>query len=333
MPATGATSVTWPAVTLARVLGAIGRTLIAAGVLLLAFVAYQLWGTGLHTARAQADLERQFEQQLAETTTTTSTTAPVAPTTSIEVGPADPAGLAPPAKGDPLGRIVIDRIGVDFIFVEGVDLLYLQDGPGHFPSTPFPGQPGNAALAGHRTTYLAPFHRLDELQPGDPVEITTVQGTFRYEVLPQAGDAPGAPPSGHRIVAPDALEILDDKGDDRLTLMACHPKYSAAQRIVVEAVMVGPPAAPTPQAEPAEVDLPEVALDSLAGNDPSARGPAVAWSLAAGAVWLAAWLVARRWRAWRSGWWWLTYGLALVPFTVLLYAAFENIAKLLPAAY
>ena len=323
--------------TLARVLGAIGRTLIAAGVLLLLFVVYQLWGTGLQTARAQADLERQFEQQLATTTTTspTTTTVPSAPTTSIEEGPADPAALPPPAKGDPLGRIVIPRIGVDFIFVEGVDLVYLQKGPGHFPTTPLPGQPGNAALAGHRTTWLAPFHRLDELQPGDPIDITTVQGTFRYEVLPQAGDAPGAPPSGHRIVAPDALDILDDKGDDRLTLMACHPKYSAAQRIVVEAVMVGPPAPATPRPEPTGADVPEAEeeLELLTGNDPSARLPAAAWSLAAGAVWLGAWFVARRWRSWRSGWWWLTYGVALIPFLLLLYGAFVNISKLLPAAY
>ena len=326
--------------TLARVLGGIGRTLIAAGVLLLAFVAYQLWGTGLHTARAQADLEQEFEQQLAERQTTTTTTpTPSSSTTTtvpIEEGPADPDGLPLPQAGGPVGRIVIERIGVDFIFVEGVDLTYLRDGPGHFPTTPFPGQPGNAALAGHRTTYQAPFNRIDELQPGDPIEVTTLQGTFRYEVLPQGEE--GQDPSGHYIVAPTALEILDDKGDDRLTLMACHPKYSAAERIVVEAVMVGPPAPATPRPQPPTDDegvlLPDEEVpDTLLGNDPGARGPAIAWSLVAAAIWLAAWFVARRWRSWRSGWWWLTYLVAFVPFAVVTFLAFEKIADLLPAAY
>ena len=315
--------------TFARVLGAIGRTMIAAGLLLLAFVVYQLWGTGIHTTEAQNQLSKEFEAQLATTTTTTSTTAPVTPTTGPPE-PADPAEFPPPAKGDAIGRIVIPRIGVDFIYVEGVELVWLQEGPGHFPTTPFPGQPGNAALAGHRTTYKAPFNRIDELQAGDPIEITTVQGTFRYEVLPQLVPE-GEPPSAHVIVGPGAVEILDDKGDNRLTLMACHPKYSAAQRIVVEAKMVSVPAPTTPSAAPTEgpVELP----GDLLGNEPAAKGPALAWSAACGALWLAAWLVARRWRSWRSWKWWLTYAVAFVPFTVLLYAAFENIAKLLPAAY
>lgn len=328
--------------TLARALGAIGRTMIATGVLLLLFVVYQLWGTGLHTRLAQQELEQEFQallDQAADTASTSPSTDPDAtsPPTSYEVAPAA-ADVPPPAKGDPIGRIVIPRIGVDFVVIEGVDLWLLDDAPGHFPGTPLPGQPGNAALAGHRTTFMAPFNRIDELQPGDTVDVTTVQGTFQYEVLPQPATDPNGAPSGHYIVRPDQTEILDDKGDDRLTLMACHPKYSAAQRIVVEAKLTSPVAPATPRAEP-DADEPTDALPGeateglLLDNDDSARAPALAFSLAAAAVWLVAWLVARRWDAWRSWRWWLTYVVLSVPFFVLLYGAFENINNLLPAAY
>lgn len=333
--------------TFARVLGAIGRTMIASGTLLLLFVVYQLWGTGIHTRLAQQDLEREFEALVAEqasaTSTTTSTTAPsdtsttsTAPPPSYEVAPAA-AVLPPVVKGDPIGRIVIPGIGVDFMVIEGVDLYLLDEAPGHFPGTPMPGQPGNAAIAGHRTTFAAPFNRIDELRPGDTIDVTTVQGTFQYEVLPQPDTDPAAPPKGHYIVGPRQTEILDDKADNRLTLMACHPKYSAAQRIVVEAVLTSPPA-PAPPRDP---DAPAPAAELPGGgteallldNDDTARGPAMAFSAACGLVWLATWLVGRRWRAWRSWRWWLTYLVGAVPFFALLYGAFENINNLLPAGY
>lgn len=298
--------------------------MIRAGVLLLLFVGYQLWGTGIHTSRAQEDLERQFRAaREAAASATVTTRAP-------DAGPAEPAtapaDLPPPAPGTPVGRILIPDIGVDFIFVEGVDLRYLESGPGHFPSTPLPGQPGNAALAGHRTTYAAPFHRLDELAPGDLITVETLQGSFTYEVLPQAVD-PATPPQGHRIVTPDQLEILDDKGDNRLTLMACHPKYSAARRIVVEAKLTNPPAPPTPRAEGLEAN-PFVGED-LTGGNPAARLPATLWSAAVLAVWVGAWWVARR----RPRLRWPAYTVALPLWAVCLYAAFENINELLPNAY
>ena len=77
-----------------------------------------------------------------------------------------PTTDAPPERGAPLGFIQIPQIGAEFYMVEGVELRWLQEGPGHFPQTPLPGQAGNAALAGHRTTYKAPFNRIDELKPG-----------------------------------------------------------------------------------------------------------------------------------------------------------------------
>ncbi len=213
-----------------------------------------------------------------------------------------------------------------------MDLKWLKEGPGHFPSTPLPGQAGNAAIAGHRTTYKAPFNRIDELEPGDQVTITTLQGTFTYEVLPQAPSDPNDPassPLGHRIVTPSAVEILDDKGDNRLTLMACNPKYSARQRIVVEAVLVGNPAPSTPRAaDEAPAELPD---NGLAGGDPTARGAAILWSLVAVGIWFAAWYLSKR-RL--HGWWRVAPYVVLIPFFAMaLYASFENITRLLPGAY
>ena len=132
-------------------------------------------------------------------------------------------------------------------------------------------------------------------------------------------------------MSPSAVEILDDKGDNRLTLMACNPKYSASQRIVVEARLVGNPAPTTPRAASAEVGQDDLAGVGLAGGDPSARPAAIAFSLLALGIWFLAWFLAhRRLR----GWWRITPYIVLIPFfTVALYAAFENITKLLPGAY
>src|SRR5688572_17974537 len=158
---------------LARVLGAVGRTFITAGVLILLFVVYQLWGTGIRTAQAQNDLEKDFDEILEEVEQTPTTT-----TTTVPGEPATVPTIPPVPEGDPTARIVAPAIGLDWIVVEGVALADLKKGPGHYPETPLPGQEGNAAIAGHRTTYGAPFNRIDELEPGDEIVVTTVQGEF-----------------------------------------------------------------------------------------------------------------------------------------------------------
>lgn len=301
---------------LARVLGAIGRVCIAAGVLILLFVAYQLWGTGLREAQAQRALEDEFEERL-ETVLDWAGTGGSGDTTTTTAPPPPPEV----AEGDAVARIRIPDIGVDKIVVEGVSLEDLKRGPGHFPSSPLPGQPGNAAIAGHRTTYGAPFHRLDELDHGDEIEVTTLQGTFRYEVREQL------------IVAPDQVEVLDDFGDDRLTLVACHPKYSARQRIVVVAALVGD-AAPAPEVPPAsgagETRDRSPGLDALdaglSGESASAL-PAVLLGVACALIWLAAWLLGRLWRRWPA------YLLGLPVFLVVLFMFFENFSRLLPANF
>ncbi len=123
--------------------------------------------------------------------------------------------------GDPIGRIEIPAIGADFVLVQGTDNATLRKGPGHYPSTTFPGLPGTVAVAGHRTTYAAPFRRVDDLERGDRIELTMPYGRFTYRV--QRG----------QIVEPTALWVTRDVGYQRLVLSACHPLYSAAQRIVV----------------------------------------------------------------------------------------------------
>ncbi|MEX1105887.1 MAG: class E sortase [Ilumatobacteraceae bacterium] len=233
------------------VVGGIGRVLIAVGVLMFAFVAYQLWGTGIQTAQAQQRLTDQFETQLGEAPATTApaTTAPgvtvpgatvegaaataaSGATTTTIAGPAPTTTLpapiisAPPV-GDPVARLDIAAIGIDgTIVVEGVAPDDLTKGPGHFPETPLPGQFGNAAIAGHRTTHGQPFYRIDELGPGDDIVVTTLAGRYVYVV------------TGTVIVGPDDYGLVIpavDPSKATLVLTSCHPRFSARQRIVVSA--------------------------------------------------------------------------------------------------
>ena len=123
--------------------------------------------------------------------------------------------------GDPIARIRIPEIGVNKVIVEGTDGGTLRKGPGHYPETPLPGIRGTVAIAGHRTTYGAPFNEVDKLDRGDEVAVEMPYGRFDYEVERQ------------QIVDPTATWVTRRVGHDRLVLTACHPKYSAAERIVI----------------------------------------------------------------------------------------------------
>ena len=285
-------------------LGGIGRALIGGGVLLLLFVAYQLWGTGIHAARAQSSLKSQFERSI---------TAP-APSPS----PAEEAATPPEAvPGEAVALLRIPRLGVDWAVVEGVGVPDLKKGPGHYPLTPMPGQPGNSAIAGHRTTYGAPFHDLGELAAGDEILVTTRQGEFRYLV------------ESTQVVRPWQTEVLrqpDDPGAALLTLTTCHPKYSARERLIVTAALdpeVEP--APAPEQPRRQPDEPLAFEDeqSLSGDRAAAR-PTVLWGLLAAAVALVTWLVRRR-----AGRW--AYAVGAPVFLVVLFVFYENVARLLPA--
>jgi sortase A len=125
------------------------------------------------------------------------------------------------ATGAAIGRIVIPRIGADDEIVQGTDAGSLEQGPGHYPGTAFPGLGQTVGIAGHRTTYLAPFRHIDALRPGDAIVVEMPYATFTYRV------------QYDRIVLPSNIAVVDDVGYERLVLSACNPLYSAAQRIVV----------------------------------------------------------------------------------------------------
>ena len=199
--------------------------LIAAGALLLAdAVVTLLWQEPLSAIYGHVQ-QGKLEHKLAEIER-----APLAAVDQRAIARLDPSrrlmfaarALARRSgPGDPLGRIEIPKIGLSIIFVQGTGTADLRKGPGHYPATPLPGLHGTVGIAGHRTTYLAPFHDIDKLEPGDRIQLSMPYGRFEYRV------------ERTRIVPPTAVWVTDRAGYDRLILSACHPVYSAAQRIVV----------------------------------------------------------------------------------------------------
>ena len=304
---------------LAKFLGAVGRTFITAGVLILLFVAYQLWGTGIREAQAQNGLENDFAAVLEDAPTTT-TTDPTSSTSSSTTRPETAPPMEPAPEGGATARITIPKIGVDKIVVEGVALADLKKGPGHYPQTPLPGQQGNAAIAGHRTTYGAPFNRIDELEPGDEIFVQTIQGEFRYIVSDEDGDR-----NGNQIVSPRQVEVLNDFGDNRLTMTACHPKYSARQRIIVVSKLA-PEEKPLPRVPLLPNTKPPTELENIDGAGAPAL-PAILLGVLCGLIWFVAWIIGRRWRPWPS------YALGLPFFLVALFFFFEEFSRLLPSNF
>jgi sortase A len=309
-----------------RFIDATGRVLVTVGVLILLFVAYQLWGTGVLQARSQDALASQFEAS-ASSTTTTSTTTPVATSEPSPTIPSTtrtaPARSTPlPANGEAVAQLEIPRIGVSQYVVEGIDVEDLRKGPGHYPATPLPGQQGNFSVAGHRTTYGAPFGDLDQLAEGDEIVVTDLQlRRFTYRV----SEAPFA-------VSPDDGDVLlasanpGIPGTDlaTLTLTTCHPKYSAAERLIVKATLELPPGV-----TPAPATIREDAPVTIAGlnGETASRAPAILWGAIVLAVGLAWWLLFHRyprWYVWLAG---------VVPFLAVLFVFYTYLERLLPSSY
>lgn len=224
------------------------------GIVVLLFLAYQLWGTGFEQRKAQAHLGSSFAG-LAVTQSTSSAAATGNAAASAGRGGAHP-GPTRGAQGLPGGvvaRLQIPAIHVDQFVVEGTDDAALRKGPGHYVGAPMPGEHGNVAIAGHRTTYGAPFNRLDKLRPGATIAATTPKGEFVYVV------------SSEETVPPSQSTVVQDYGDDRMTLTTCTPEFSATSRLVVFAKLEGP--VPTPP--PALVAAPgPMAVHPLTGSSP-----------------------------------------------------------------
>ena len=168
-----------------------------------------IWGdpiTGALAHRSQRGLAREFARQERA-----------------------PARLRHVAEGHALGRIVIPRLGLAAVFVEGTSESDLEKGPGHYRVTALPGRGPTVAIAGHRTTWGAWFRHLDQLREGDRIELQLSYGTFVYRV------------TGERVVAKNDWSILGDRGYARLVLSTCDPPYSASHRRVAFARQVSGP--------------------------------------------------------------------------------------------
>jgi sortase A len=319
----------------------VAATFVTTGLLLLSFVAYQLWGTALYEHNAQARLRQELAGKLH--TPSTTTTAPTTTTPGVPTTPPVPTTLgnqvAPttpdPPVNTPIGLLSIPRIGMsDAAIVEGTAEGQLQQGPGHYVGTSLPGQAGNAAIAGHRTTYGAPFYNLNELQPGDPITIQTGQGIFQYQVVMS------------HVVSPSNVTVLDSSPGPELTLTTCNPRYSAATRLVVVATLkTSITSASFPNAtttsNPTRTSPPPATLPkTLAGGDEggglsgvSTRGEvyeAILW----GALTLAAAILGLiGWRRGRRPWSWVVFGMGL-PLTVAgLLLCFQHISLALPQSF
>ncbi len=172
------------------------------------YIGWLLWGTGLTTKAAQNELKQDFTQVI----------------DTKDPAQAPPAGVEP-LRASAYAEILIPRIDLDLIVVQGTDEESLKKGPGHYPDTADPWDPtGRVGIAGHRTTYLAPFYSLDSLQVDDPITLRTEYGTFDYRVtrvfvIPEAGSG----------------IVLAQTKDPTLVLTTCNPLYSSRERLIVTA--------------------------------------------------------------------------------------------------
>jgi len=228
----------------------LGWVLVWMGLAVMWFAVYTLWGTRAISDAAQKQPEAEFEQQVSAAGAPRQLTPEEQQRLLTELGAV--VDNAAPTAG--IARIRIPKLGVDAIVVNGTDREALQHGPGLFQvperaAKQLPGAPGNTTISGHRTTFGAWFNRIDELVPGDQILVDTLAGTTTYEV------------TGQQVVAPTDVYVAMQFGDNRVTLTACNPKFSARERIIVTGRMVDGPffnMAPPPseQAAPAPQELP-----------------------------------------------------------------------------
>jgi sortase A len=227
-----------------RVLHALGWTFIYLGVFTLGFVVHQLVITTWFAQQAQSELAIERVAQWKQTEIS-DVVVPSADAGNGESGTDSGEGgvgesssplilkvESQPELGAAFALIRIpklERLQDGWNVVEGVGVADLRNGAGHMPGTALPGQPGNAVISGHRTTWGQPFHELNELDPGDRIEVETALGTSIYEVREI------------HIVAPTAFWVTEPREGAWLTLTTCHPKFSARQRYVVMAELVSGP--------------------------------------------------------------------------------------------
>ena len=341
-----------------------GLTLITLGVVVLAFVAYQLFGTTFSEQHSQSVLSKQFSAAPSTSpgrastsastgaSTGTSTRVPAAaPPTSAGGLPSGSSSEVLPSvpTGHAIDHLAIPAIGVDKFVVEGTAEADLAEGPGHYVGTALPGQIGNVGIAGHRTTFGAPFFRLGELKVGDPIYITDLAGhTWLYKV----STAP-------QIVSPTDVAVLDPTPFAQLTLTTCNPIFSATSRLVVFARLVGkavsiaveksPPitalaSGSSPSASSSTRSVPtavgggasaatgaggggKVAGFNSRGGTSKAWFPALSYGLAAVLLWLSTRVLMAATRRWRRL---AVFAGGVAACAVPLWFCFENATRLQP---
>jgi sortase A len=226
-----------------RLIRTLGTLLIAGGVLMLVWtVVVWRWQdpfTAAYTHYEQNKLAKSYERrveqyrgehQLGPTVTATpGKPQPKAPTlvaARAEIAVAARKYRLATHEGDAIGRIQVKRLGLNMVFVDGTDDGTLQKGPGRFLGTYMPGEGQLIYIAGHRTTYLAPFSHIEHLRAGDPVVLSMPYGTFTYRI------------TRHIIVPSDDLAVLQSHGREVVALQACHPRFFATHRYIAYAKLV-----------------------------------------------------------------------------------------------
>lgn len=217
--------------------GVIGELSITAGVLVLLFVLYTLWGTGLQTAQAQNGLSDDFDQLLQQEPVSEEESDP-AP------APTDPEEIP---LGDAYARITIPRFGDDWswVIVQGTKYEDLKSGPGHYLDSADPGELGNFSVAAHRSGHGEPFAAFPELRVGDEIHIETLDGDFVYEL----DNAPDGDPDGNRIEISDVWVVDPVPGESttaepterRITLTTCWPRWGSSHRMYATGTLVEGP--------------------------------------------------------------------------------------------
>lgn len=215
-----------------------GAVLIVSGVMMLGDAALTLaWQeplSALMAGRAQARLDDQLEAQRGLAAADVRTVQKIRSPRQRLAALARRSG-ARAREGRAIGRVELPSLGRSYAVVQGTNTASLRKGPGHYPDTPMPGAGGTVAVAGHRTTYLAPFRTINRLDRGTTIVLAMPYGRLRYTV------------TGSRVVQPTNLSILKPVGYEQLVLTACEPLYSAARRLVVFARLSGfTPARPAP---------------------------------------------------------------------------------------
>ena len=299
-----------------RVLGIVGRILIGAGLVLLLFTAYQIWGTSIQEGHTQNTLRRTLQKQAQNTEVKHA----LAEAAALDKLPTGPPKIAPttdaPAEGTPVGEIRIPVIGINQVVVEGTATQDLRKGPGHYIGTPLPGQAGNAAVAGHRTTYGHPFYNLNVVKPGDKIVLTTVQGIFVYDAVRS------------QVVSPNDGDVLKNAFGAYLTLTTCNPRFSASTRLVVTAKLANSQLFPNSGLPTGHVGKRPHSGD-LAGTTNGDLRVAIGWGAIVAAFGVVDLLLAHLFRRRR----WLIWVPGILVSLVLLYNFFGAISPLLPASF